>query len=90
MTEAEHEAALLRIGELLSAKPDTAEFSELDALVTLVDAYEEKYVLRATETVEASVADVGLPTHRCHRDSFASAASMASARSPSSMFHRPS
>jgi HTH-type transcriptional regulator/antitoxin HigA len=42
-TEADHDAAVSRIAELIGAKPDTAEGEELDILATLVDAYEAKH-----------------------------------------------
>ncbi len=42
-SEADHEAAVARIAELISARPDTAEGEELDVLATLVDAYEAKH-----------------------------------------------
>lgn len=41
-SEADHEAAVTRIAELISAHPDTAEGEELDVLATLVEAYEAK------------------------------------------------
>ena len=41
-TEADHEAALARIEELMDARPDTPEGDELDVLATLVDHYEER------------------------------------------------
>jgi len=40
-TEADHRAALARIDELWEAEPNSPEGDELEALVTLVDAYEE-------------------------------------------------
>jgi len=43
MTEQDHDAALSRIDILMGAKPGSAEGDELDALVTLVDAYEAKH-----------------------------------------------
>jgi HTH-type transcriptional regulator/antitoxin HigA len=42
-TEADHDAAVARIGELIEAKPGTAEGEELDILATLVDVYEAKH-----------------------------------------------
>jgi HTH-type transcriptional regulator / antitoxin HigA len=42
-TEADHDAAVVRIAELIGAKPDTTEREELDILATLVDAYEAKH-----------------------------------------------
>jgi len=42
-TEADHRAALKTIESLMNAKPGTPEGAQLDALATLVDAYEEKH-----------------------------------------------
>ena len=42
-TEQDYDNTLLRIDELMDSLPDTAEFDELDILVTLVEAYEEKH-----------------------------------------------
>ncbi len=42
-TEKDHEAAVQRIGELISAAPGTPEADELDMLATLVDAYEANH-----------------------------------------------
>jgi HTH-type transcriptional regulator / antitoxin HigA len=42
-TEAEHDAALSRIAQLISAQPGTEASDELEILVTLVDAYEGKH-----------------------------------------------
>jgi HTH-type transcriptional regulator/antitoxin HigA len=42
-TESDHDAALARIDDLMSAKLGTPEGDELDVLVTLVDAYESKH-----------------------------------------------
>ncbi len=42
-SEKDHDEALARIDELMSAKAGTAEGDELDVLVTLVCAYEEKH-----------------------------------------------
>src|SRR5271165_7158654 len=41
-TEAEHDAAVTRIQELMGAEPGTEASDELEVLVTLVDAYETK------------------------------------------------
>lgn len=41
-TEADHEAALARIEELMDARPGTSEGDELDVLATLVERYEER------------------------------------------------
>jgi len=40
-TKDDHEQALLRIDSLMNAEPDTDEGAELDALVTLVEAFED-------------------------------------------------
>jgi HTH-type transcriptional regulator/antitoxin HigA len=42
-TEADHDAALARISELMGAELGTEASDELDVLVTLVDAYEAKH-----------------------------------------------
>ena len=42
-TEAEHDAAVARITQLMGAEPGTAASDELEVLVTLVDAYETKH-----------------------------------------------
>jgi HTH-type transcriptional regulator/antitoxin HigA len=42
-TESDHEKAVSRISELISAAPGTSEGDELDVLATLVDAYEAKH-----------------------------------------------
>jgi len=42
-TETDYDAALERIGDLMGAEVNTPEGDELDILVTLVDAYEEKH-----------------------------------------------
>lgn len=42
-SEAEHEAALGRIYELMDAQPGTPEGCELDALVTAVERYESQH-----------------------------------------------
>ncbi len=42
-TAHDHRAALARIEELISAKPNTPEGDELDVLATLADAYEAKH-----------------------------------------------
>jgi HTH-type transcriptional regulator/antitoxin HigA len=41
-TDADHEAALERIGHLMDARPGTPEADELDVLATLVEAYENR------------------------------------------------
>ena len=42
-TEADHDQAVIRIAELIGARPDTAEGEELDILATLADAWESKH-----------------------------------------------
>jgi len=42
-SERDHERAVARIGELMSARPGTPEGDELDVLATLVDAYEARH-----------------------------------------------
>jgi HTH-type transcriptional regulator/antitoxin HigA len=42
-TEAEHDAAVARITQLMGAEPGTEASDELEVLVTLVDAYETKH-----------------------------------------------
>lgn len=42
-TEAEHDAAVTRITQLMGAEPGSAASDELEVLVTLVDAYETKH-----------------------------------------------
>ena len=43
-TEAEHEAAMKRIYELMDSEPDTTRGGELDALVSAVEEYESRTV----------------------------------------------
>lgn len=53
-TDADHEAALRRVGVLMGSIPGTPEFDELDVLATLVEAYERKrYPIRKPTPVEA-------------------------------------
>ena len=42
-TEAEYDAAVARIAQLMGAEPGTAASDELDVLATLVEAYESKH-----------------------------------------------
>ena len=42
-SEKDYEHAVARIGQLISADPETPEGEELDVLATLVDAYEAKH-----------------------------------------------
>ena len=53
-TEADYDAALQRIDELMSAKANTPEGDELDVLATLVDAYEsERFPMDAPDPITA-------------------------------------
>ncbi|MEH6823503.1 MAG: DNA-binding protein [Motiliproteus sp.] len=53
-TEADYEAAMLRVGELMEAQVDTPEGDELDVLATLVEHYEAQYYpISAPNPVEA-------------------------------------
>lgn len=54
-TDADHEAALERIGELMDAKPGTPRGDELDVLVDLVEHYEEKHVPMGTPSAVAAI-----------------------------------
>jgi HTH-type transcriptional regulator / antitoxin HigA len=52
--EESYELTLARVGELMNAEPDTPEGDELDILVTLIEAYEEKnYPIEAPNPIEA-------------------------------------
>ncbi|RKZ68409.1 MAG: DNA-binding protein [Gammaproteobacteria bacterium] len=52
--EENYDLALARVGELMNAVPDTPEGDELDVLVTLIEAYEEKnYPIDAPNPIEA-------------------------------------
>lgn len=52
-TEADHRAALARIGELMGAQANSTEGDELDVLATLVEAYEQKhFAIEAPDPVE--------------------------------------
>ncbi len=42
-TDADYEAALERVSQLMDALPDTPESDELDILITLVEAYENEH-----------------------------------------------
>lgn len=42
-TEEEYQAALRRVSELMDARRGDSEFDELEALVTLVEAYEDEH-----------------------------------------------
>jgi HTH-type transcriptional regulator/antitoxin HigA len=42
-TKADHQATLLRVEELLTARPGTAEADELDVLTDLIAAYESRH-----------------------------------------------
>ena len=52
--DADHERALARIETLFDAKPGTPEGDELDRLVTVVDAYEQKRFPIATSSAPVS------------------------------------
>lgn len=53
-TEADYEAAMARIAELMSAEAGTAEGDELDILATLVEAYEQKrFPIEPADPIEA-------------------------------------
>ena len=53
-TSHDHEQALLRIDELMDAKPGTEDGAELDVLVTLVEAFEnEHFPIGAPDPVAA-------------------------------------
>ena len=53
-TEADYDAALAEIDELMDAAPDTLEYDRLDVLATLVEAYEEKaHPIEAPDPIEA-------------------------------------
>jgi len=50
----DHQAALVRVEKLMEAKPDTPQGDELDVLVTLIEAYEDKtYPIFAPNPVDA-------------------------------------
>jgi len=52
--EKSYDAALERVGQLMDAKPDTPEGDELDILVTLIEAYENKtHPIDAPNPIEA-------------------------------------
>lgn len=52
-TEADHRAALERIGELMGAQANSTEGDELDVLATLVEAYEQRhFAIEAPDPVE--------------------------------------
>ena len=51
-TEADYEAALVAIDNLMGAGPNTPESDDLDVLVTLVEAYEaERWPIDAPEPI---------------------------------------
>ena len=52
--EENYELALTRVGELMNAEPDTLEGDELDMLVILIEAYEEKnHPIEVPDPIEA-------------------------------------
>lgn len=53
-TEADYEAALMRVGELMDAQADTPEGDELDIMATLIEHYEaQHYPIDAPDPIEA-------------------------------------
>jgi len=53
-TENDYNKALKKIDKLMDAVPNTEEFDELDILVTLIEAYEEKhYKIDAPDPISA-------------------------------------
>ena len=53
-TDAEYQAALTRIDQLMNARPRTPEADELELLATLVDIYEnEQYPIELPDPVDA-------------------------------------
>ena len=52
--EADYDAALIRVDDLMDAKPDSPQGDELDILVTLIEKYEaQHYPIDAPNPVEA-------------------------------------
>ena len=49
-TEAEHEAALTRVAELMDAQPGSPEEQELELLALLVEQYEQEHFTFASST----------------------------------------
>lgn len=62
-TPADHAAAVARLGELWRAQPGSDEFAELDALATLIDAYESKLVVipaaQPVDVLKYAITDMG-------------------------------
>ncbi len=53
-TEADYDAALAEIAQLMDAEPETPEYDRLDVVATLVEAYEEKaHLIEAPDPIEA-------------------------------------
>jgi len=53
-TEQDYERALERVESLFDARPDTPEGDELDVLVTLIEAWEDRHLaIEAPDPVEA-------------------------------------
>ena len=53
-TEQDYERALERVESLFDAEPDTPEGDELDVLVTLIEAWEDRHLaIEAPDAVEA-------------------------------------
>jgi HTH-type transcriptional regulator/antitoxin HigA len=60
---ADHDAAVARIGELWESTPGSDAFAELDAIVTLVDAYESRLVAipaaKPADILRYAIAEMG-------------------------------
>lgn len=54
-TERDYEEALARVEALMGASPDSAEDRELDVLVDLVEAYEDKHIPMGCPSPEAAI-----------------------------------
>lgn len=53
-SEADYEATLVEVAQLMNAEPGTPEYDRLDVLTTLVEAYEEKaHPIEAPDPIEA-------------------------------------
>lgn len=53
-TEAEHEAALLRLDEMFDVQPGSKHFDEAELLITLIELYEqEHYKIEAPDPIKA-------------------------------------
>lgn len=62
-TAADHDAAVARLGELWGAEPGSDEDAELDALATLIDAYEQREIpvpaMTPLETLRYAIDEMG-------------------------------